>query len=104
MSMETAFNPMMTFQSPSPSPQASKDNESNLKSVMLMSLLFTVLWILVGLAAFVMSLVCLGRSGSTAQHIIGILLAIFFGPFYWIYYFVAASYCRGPKKGKFMSR
>lgn len=53
-----------------------------------------LLWIIAGIAAFVMSLVCFGSSGSTIQHLIGLLLAIFTGPFYWIYYAVAKSYCR----------
>lgn len=56
-------------------------------------LIFGLVWALLGLGAFVMALACIGYSGSTAQKIIGILLAMFFGPFYWIYYFVSRSYC-----------
>ena len=51
------------------------------------------LWILVGFIAFIMSIVCFGRSGTTEQHILGLLLAILFGPFYWIYYGMSKTYC-----------
>ncbi len=55
--------------------------------------LFALAWILAGLAAFVMSIICFGRSGSVGQHIVGFLLAMFFGPFYWIFYGVSPDYC-----------
>jgi hypothetical protein len=55
--------------------------------------LFALAWMLAGLAAFVMSIVCFGRSGSMGQHIAGLLLAAFFGPFYWIFYGVSPDYC-----------
>lgn len=51
------------------------------------------LWTVAGIAAFIMSIVCFGRSGTTGQHVIGLVLAILFGPFYWIYYYVAKGYC-----------
>lgn len=95
-------HPMMQPSQPTTEPTNVHDDK--LTTIMIMSFVLTVLWIFVGLAAFVMSLICLGRTGTTAQHVIGILLSVFFGPFYWIYYFVASSYCRGPKKRKFMSR
>jgi hypothetical protein len=54
---------------------------------------FILAWILAGLAGFVMSILCFGRSGSVGQHIAGFLLAAFFGPFYWIFYGVSPDYC-----------
>lgn len=56
-------------------------------------LIFFVLWVGLGIAAFIMSLVCFGYSGSTTQHVVGVILAVLFGPFYWIYYAVSKSYC-----------
>jgi hypothetical protein len=53
-----------------------------------------VVWALAGFAAFVMSLVCFGRSGSIAQHIVGLLLALIVGPFYWIYFAASNTYCK----------
>lgn len=62
--------------------------------------IFVLLWIVFGIAAFIMSIICFGYSGTTAQHVVGLLLAIFFGPFYWIYFLVVKSYCgRGPSYG-----
>ena len=53
-----------------------------------------VILIILGVTGFIMSIICFGRSGTTAQHIIGLLLAIFFGPIYWIFYFVVPDYCK----------
>ena len=56
--------------------------------------LIVVIWTVLGISAFVMSLLCFGKSGSTSQQIFGFILAVIFGPFYWIYYMVAKKYCR----------
>ena len=64
------------------------------------AVIFTIIWIALGVAAFIMSLVCFGYSGTTAQQVIGLVLAILFGPFYWIYYLVVKNYCRGPTSRK----
>lgn len=58
-----------------------------------MFIFFLVLWVILGFSAFIMSLVCFGKSGSPTEHLLGLFLAVFFGPFYWIYYIVAKSYC-----------
>ena len=63
------------------------------KTVVVMIFIFIVLWIVAGIAAFIMSIMCFGYSGTTVQHVVGFLLALFFGPFYWIYYFYVKSYC-----------
>lgn len=58
--------------------------------------LLIVIWLvfaLAGLAGFVTSLVCFGRSGTPGQHVAGFLVAFFFGPFYWLYYAMSSSYC-----------
>jgi hypothetical protein len=55
---------------------------------------FLLLWFILGLIAFVYSLVCFGKSGSLLEKIIGFLLALFFGPFYWVYYAANSNYCR----------
>lgn len=54
----------------------------------------TVFWIATGIAAFIMSLMCFGSSGSMTDKIFGFLLALFFGPFYWIYFMVMKKYCK----------
>ena len=56
--------------------------------------LFALAWVLFGIAAFFFSLVCFGRSGSFGEKIFGFLLALIFGPFYFVYYFADGAYCR----------
>ena len=55
---------------------------------------FTVVWMFLGIAAFVASIVCMGRGGSGGAKLGGFLLAILFGPFYWIFYFASDEYCK----------
>jgi hypothetical protein len=64
------------------------------KGAVIAIVVFLGLWIIAGIIAFIVSIICFGRSGTTGQHIVGLLLAIFFGPLYWIYYGVVGSYCR----------
>ena len=57
-------------------------------------MLLAIIWFGLGIAGFIMSLVCLGRSGTAFQYVLGITLAVLFGPFYWIYYIVDGTYCK----------
>jgi len=57
-------------------------------------LMFLGLWVLAGIAAVIMSLVCFGLSGSTAEKFIGLAVAFFLGPLYFIFYGVNKGYCR----------
>jgi hypothetical protein len=57
-------------------------------------IIFAVAWVLAGIIAFVFSLVCAGKTPDAARIFLGILIAIFFGPLYWIYFFVDKAYCR----------
>lgn len=65
-----------------------------LKYIIGFVVLFFIIWGVVGFIAFIWSIMCFGKSGTSSDHIIGLLLAIFFGPFYFIYYGVRKSYCR----------
>ena len=56
-------------------------------------IIFTSEWIIIGITAFITSIICLSYSGTTSQKIIGLVLAILFGPFYWIYYGAMKDYC-----------
>jgi hypothetical protein len=53
-----------------------------------------LLWVIAGIAAFVLSLFCFGKSGTPVDKVIGLVIAVLFGPFYWIYYGVSKKYCR----------
>jgi hypothetical protein len=59
------------------------------------------IWKFVGIVAFILSLACFRRSGTTEQHVTGLLLAILLGPFYFLYYGTSSTYCRDPSKSIF---
>ena len=56
--------------------------------------IIVIIWAILGIIGFIMSLICFGRSGTSTQHVIGLLIAIFFGPIYWIFYLVVPDYCK----------
>ena len=58
-------------------------------------LYFMVIWSLLGVVAFFTSLICFGfRSSSLDQKVLGLLVSIVLGPFYWLYFYFAKDYCR----------
>ena len=57
-------------------------------------MLFVLIWAIMGIAAFIASLVCFGRSGTVGEKFLGLILAFFLGPFYWLYFFLNPDYCR----------
>lgn len=73
---------------------ASSENAGTILAMGGAVVLFVLLWILAGIAAFIWSLVCFGKSGTMVQKVIGLLLSMFLGPFYWIYFYVSKDYCR----------
>lgn len=70
-----------------------KNNKSTIATIIIVTLLILA-WFIIGVIAFIWSIVCFGKSGTTVDHIIGVLLAMFFGPFYFIYYGLKKNYCR----------
>ena len=52
------------------------------------------MWFSLGLIAFIYSLVCFGKNDKLDLNIVGLLLAVLFGPFYWFYYAFNKQYCR----------
>jgi hypothetical protein len=57
-------------------------------------LIIFLIWALLGLIAFITSIVCFVRSGSLLDKIIGLLLALFFGPLYFLFFGFNSSYCK----------
>lgn len=53
-----------------------------------------IVWSGLGLFAFGLSIFCFGRSGTTAQKVLGLILALLFGPFYLLYYRFSETYCK----------
>ena len=55
---------------------------------------FAVIWIILGMYAFVRSLYCFGRRGSFGEKVFGFVLAVFFGPFYLLWAgYNSSKYC-----------
>jgi hypothetical protein len=60
-----------------------------------------ILWALAGVVAFFWSLACLGKSGgSGSSKVLGLLIAIFFGPFWFLYKYLTESqnYCKNVRE------
>lgn len=55
--------------------------------------LIVLIWVVSGLIGFVVSIVCLFYESSVSEKIIGVLLGVFTGPFFWLYYIYNINYC-----------
>lgn len=56
---------------------------------------FIIIWSILGVLAFFTSLICFGfRSSSLDQKVLGLLVSLVLGPFYWLYFFFNKDYCR----------
>lgn len=57
--------------------------------------LVVLLWIILGVIGFIMSIACFARGGTIMSNILGLLVSLLFGPFYFVYYYVArgGGYC-----------
>lgn len=88
-----AFNsPLQAGYEKPPAPLDTSSKKDKIIKLVLAGLGFV--WATFGIVAFVFSLICFGYSGTILEKIVGVLLAIFAGPFYFIYYFASASYCK----------
>lgn len=75
-----------------PTAQPDADKRWSVKGILVVTL--GGLWLLFGLIGFVMSLICFGYSGSVGEKILGIVIALVLGPWYFLYYFSSGSYCK----------
>lgn len=74
--------------------QINIDNSGSSMILYLFFLIFMSMWIIVTIYAIVKSFICAGKSGTTAEKVIGIMLAVFLGPFYLIYLSSVEGYCK----------
>jgi hypothetical protein len=65
----------------------------NISSAFLITYLFLILWCVAGIIAFITSVVCFFRNGTIFEKILGLILALFLGPFYFIFYAFSDNYC-----------
>jgi hypothetical protein len=67
---------------------------ANTQTTLQIATIFVFAWAALGLAAFIWSLVCFKKSGTIEQKVLGLLLAIFIGPLFFIYYKYSPTYCK----------
>lgn len=70
-----------------------KNNENKFLTMSLFVFIFTLLWFLTGLFGWLMSIYCFNYNKTKIQNVVGILIATFLGPFYWLYYIYMQNYC-----------
>lgn len=56
--------------------------------------LLVLIWIISGFLAFLASFVCLFYNSSIGDKMAGLILALFAGPFYWLFYIYNSNYCK----------
>jgi cation transport ATPase len=79
-----------------------KEHEEEPKGSILYVILvgcFVITVVILGLMALVYSLMCFGYQSTFFEKMLGLLLAFFTGPFYFIYYAYNKSYCRKSSNG-----
>ena len=57
-------------------------------------LTFVMLWSIAGIVAFIISIYCFTKSGTTGEKILGLILAMILGPIYFIYAAINDKYCK----------
>ena len=62
--------------------------------------LIIIFIIVASIGALIYSLICFGYEGSSTDKIIGLLIAFFLGPFYWIFYYWNPNYCKKSTNSK----
>jgi uncharacterized membrane-anchored protein len=70
--------------------QGNQDDES--KQALWLSIL--LIWIVSGIIAFILSIVCFWKTGTPVEKVIGLLIAILMGPFYFLYFLLMKDYCK----------
>ena len=72
-----------------------KETEIETKTTVQIFGLFTFVWVMIGLIAFVWSIYCFGKAGTIFQKFVGIILSMFLGPLFFFYYRYSPTYCKG---------
>jgi hypothetical protein len=69
------------------------DDTKNTEIYGIVFIIIFFIWIIIGFIAFITSLICFARNGTITDKIVGLLLALFFGPFYFLFYAFKKDYC-----------
>jgi hypothetical protein len=73
-------------QEPQPQPQLGS-------AATIILVVFLIVWFIISIWAIIKSLLCTGKSGTTAEKVLGIVIAFFLGPFYFLYLYANKNYC-----------
>lgn len=73
-----------------------KDRYESLKNMPLFLMIFTLIWFILGVGGWFMSIYCFkAKGGSKVNNVIGLLISTFLGPFFWLYYlYMKKEYCK----------
>ncbi len=85
---DTAANPP-----PASTDAPSKEEKKADATVTIILIVFLGIWIIISIWAVIKSLLCTGKSGSTGEKILGVVIAFFMGPFYFLYLYANKNYC-----------
>ena len=58
---------------------------NNKSNNMTLYYVFSIIWLMVGILAWIMSIYCFKNKGKT-ENVLGLLIATLLGPFFWLYY------------------
>ncbi len=56
-------------------------------------LILLIVWIILGIVGLITSIVCFGFSGTTVEKVLGVVIAMVLGPFYWLFFYFNKNYC-----------
>lgn len=73
---------------------APKDPRDKDATSAVLGMIVAFLWLLLGFTGIVYSLTCPSKSGPFKMHVLGIVIAVLLGPFYWIFFAYNKDYCR----------
>jgi hypothetical protein len=84
----------MSFEMPSTNKVVVEDDSGSMSAWQWIWFTIVFIWVVLGILGFLWSIICFGRSGDLGYKIVGLLLAIFFGPVYFVYFLAVKNYCR----------
>ncbi len=91
----TETTPATTPATPPPEKKEEKETEKkDIGSIGGFLLFILILLVFLSIMAMIWSLICFGKSGTMVEKIVGVVIAFFVGPFYFIYYLANKEYCR----------
>ena len=76
------------------------DTARDTKNVLLALAVVAIAWVVLGISALIQAGTCFGSNSTLAEKVVGLLLAVLLGPFYWIYFKTSTTYCKYPSRAR----